>query len=313
MKEYKNGTFYEGLPLEFFLGGIRCRALRISFETYHQPIPSHSHSSNGWELHLVSGGKGRITLNGRACGVTTGSFFVTGPHVEHSHISDPSDPISEYCVYLKIEPPKPLGSKKREIPAFLQLFLETPYWLGPDSQLLRPVMEQLLKELDSRKTGYLTQCVSLLRQLLVLAARCYENGNDRKGEMQSKENRQLPNSLPSEELPFPEQNYSLIEELFLYGDRELTLEDLASQLGLSPRQTERLLRAQYGKSFRQKKNDAKMSAALLLLEEDGRSITETALALGYSSPEHFSAAFRRYFGLSPRSWKKQHVSSRQIF
>ena len=79
MKEYKNGTFYEGLPLEFFLGGIRCRALRISFETYHQPIPSHSHSSNGWELHLVSGGKGRITLNGRACGVTTGSFFAHRP------------------------------------------------------------------------------------------------------------------------------------------------------------------------------------------------------------------------------------------
>ncbi len=294
MKEYKNGTFYEGLPLEFFLGGIRCRALRISFETYRQPIPSHSHSSNGWELHMVAGGKGRVTLNGRSCSVGAGSFFVTGPHVEHSHISDPLEPISEYCVYLKIEPLKPLGGKTRHIPAFLQLFLETPCWLGPDPQSLLPVMEQLLGELGCRKTGYLTQCVSLLRQLLVLAARCYEASEPARS-----------CSLPSEELPFPEQNYSLIEELFLYGYRDLTLEELASQLGLSPRQTERLLYAQYGKTFRQKKNEAKMSAALLLLEEDGRSITETALSLGYSSPEHFSAAFRRYFGLSPRSWKQR--------
>ena len=155
-------------------------------------------------------------------------------------------------------------------------------------------MEQLLGELGCLITGYLTQCVSLLRQLLVLAARCYEASEPARS-----------CSLPSEELPFPEQNYSLIEELFLYGYRDLTLEELASQLGLSPRQTERLLYAQYGKTFRQKKNEAKMSAALLLLEEDGRSITETALSLGYSSPEHFSAAFRRYFGLSPRSWKQR--------
>ena len=116
----------------------------------------------------------------------------------------------------------------------------------------------------------------------------------------------MPFSPLAEKSPLPEQNYSLIEESFLYGYRDLTLEELSSHLGLSPRQTERLLRSQYGKTFRQKKNEAKMSAACLLLEEGKHSITDISLSLGYSSVEHFSAAFRRYFGMSPRDWKKSH-------
>lgn len=295
MKEDKAGVFHEGLPLHFSLGGVRCHALRISFETYHQPIPSHSHSSNGWELHLVSGGKGKVTLNGQSHPVFPGCFFTTGPNIEHSHISEPGNPVSEYCVYLKIEIPRFSEAKKPEIPAFLQLFLKTPCWIGRDSHSLLPVARELLKELDVRETGYLTQSISLLRQFLVLAVRNYESGGSK-----------LPFSSLAEKSPLPEQNYSLIEESFLYGYRDLTLEELSSHLGLSPRQTERLLRSQYGKTFRQKKNEAKMSAACLLLEERKHSITDISLSLGYSSVEHFSAAFRRYFGMSPRDWKKSH-------
>ena len=80
----------------------------------------------------------------------------------------------------------------------------------------------------------------------MLAVRNYESGGSK-----------LPFSPLAEKSPLPEQNYSLIEESFLYGYRDLTLEELSSHLGLSPRQTERLLRSQYGKTFRQKKKRSK--------------------------------------------------------
>ena len=34
--------------------------------------------------------------------------------------------------------------------------------------------------------------------------------------------------------------------------------------------------------------------------ETAASVTEVAMELGYSSAEHFSGAFRRFYGLSPR-------------
>ena len=69
--------------------------------------------------------------------------------------------------------------------------------------------------------------------------------------------------------------------------RTCLLEELAVKLGLGTRQTERLLQKHYGKTFLQKKTEARMSAAAILLTDSSRSITSVAEALGYSSIEHF--------------------------
>lgn len=49
-----------------------------------------------------------------------------------------------------------------------------------------------------------------------------------------------------------------------------------------------------------------MSAALILLQDPSNSITEISVQLGYSSVEHFSAAFRKYYGISASEWRKLH-------
>ena len=43
--------------------------------------------------------------------------------------------------------------------------------------------------------------------------------------------------------------------------------------------------------------------AAVLLVETAASVTEIAMELGYSSAEHFSGAFRRFYGLSPRAYR----------
>lgn len=47
-----------------------------------------------------------------------------------------------------------------------------------------------------------------------------------------------------------------------------------------------------------------MKRALLLLPQPGQTVTCVSNALGYSSPEHFSGAFRKYFGISPKNFLK---------
>ena len=48
-----------------------------------------------------------------------------------------------------------------------------------------------------------------------------------------------------------------------------------------------------------------MSAAAILLTDKSKNITSIAEELGYSSPEHFSSAFRGYYGTSPREYRKR--------
>ena len=99
-------------------------------------------------------------------------------------------------------------------------------------------------------------------------------------------------------------SYLIIEEAFLYGYKSITLEALSQKLGLGTRQTERLLKKHYNKTFQQKKTESRMFAARTLLRESSKSIGEISEELGYSSCEHFSWSFKKYCGMSPSEYRK---------
>ena len=123
---------------------------------------------------------------------------------------------------------------------------------------------------------------SLLRQLLVRLVRNFE---EKKG-----------SGRCAGSLITTDKTAVIIEDYFLYEYQNLSLEELAGKLGLGTRQTERLL---------QKKTEARMSAAAILLTDSSRNITSVAEALGYSSIEHFSSAFKNYYQISPRQYRKE--------
>ena len=62
--------------------------------------------------------------------------------------------------------------------------------------------------------------------------------------------------------------------------------------------------------FQQKKTEARMSAAVILLSNKNKSITSIAEELGYSSAEHFSSAFHKYYEMSPREYRKHMINTR---
>ena len=48
----------------------------------------------------------------------------------------------------------------------------------------------------------------------------------------------------------------------------------------------------------------RLDAARSALQQPSMDITSIAMSYGFSSSQHFCMAFRRAFGVSPRSWKK---------
>ena len=135
-------------------------------------------------------------------------------------------------------------------------------------------------------TGYPYNLEALCKMLIILIIRNYEKT--------SRSFHTLPKFSPD-----AARNLAM-EEAFLYEYKTLTIDTLSEKIGLSRRQTERLLKEQYGKTFLQKRTQARMSAALILLKS--KTVSETAEIVGYSSCEHFTNAFKNFYGSSPRSY-----------
>lgn len=90
---------------------------------------------------------------------------------------------------------------------------------------------------------------------------------------------------------------------------ELLLGDIASpasiaqlgeQVGLSERSVIRLFPQETGLSLHRWRQQARLMQAFALMEQ-GRSITQVALDLGYGSASAFNKMFRKLFGQSPRA------------
>jgi AraC-like DNA-binding protein len=83
------------------------------------------------------------------------------------------------------------------------------------------------------------------------------------------------------------------------------LEALAQELGVSYSRFRFAFKKQTGYSPREFENIIKLNRARDLLLREGNSVTETAIALGYSTVYYFSRAFKKQFGQSPQQWLRQ--------
>ena len=82
-----------------------------------------------------------------------------------------------------------------------------------------------------------------------------------------------------------------------------TLEDVAAQLHLAPRTLIRRLRA-LGTSYQAITDDFLRQRAAELLRNDEVKIKAVAAALGFQNPANFGKAFKRWFGVSPGSFRR---------
>lgn len=94
----------------------------------------------------------------------------------------------------------------------------------------------------------------------------------------------------------------LITELLPYGG--VTIDRVAGILHLSRRTLQRRLR-DFGFAFEELVDDVRRVEAIRRVVIGEESAIEIAFMLGYSDPAHFSRAFRRWTGLSPRDYTRR--------
>lgn len=86
----------------------------------------------------------------------------------------------------------------------------------------------------------------------------------------------------------------------LQSDPEGTprIQDIAAELGVSPRTLERTFLADAGMPLGEWRQRARISRAIALLAE-GMAVKDVALEVGYETASAFVAAFRKYVGSTP--------------
>jgi AraC-like DNA-binding protein len=85
-----------------------------------------------------------------------------------------------------------------------------------------------------------------------------------------------------------------------------SMQMLSDLTGTSKRTLQRFLHAR-GRTFSQLLDEALFNRSISLLNDPAVSVTEIAYRLGYSEPAHFSRAFRRLTGMSPREYRERIV------
>ena len=93
------------------------------------------------------------------------------------------------------------------------------------------------------------------------------------------------------------------ERLTADGFGHITIEQLATEFGVSITALKTSFKSVYGAPIYQYQKDLRLQKAQQLLRETDLSISVIASEVGYTSPAKFSAAFKKRFDISPREYK----------
>ena len=151
------------------------------------------------------------------------------------------------------------------------------------------LFEQLSYETTNQYIGYYLTVQHIIEQIVIKLVRNYTNN--------------VPTSSAMPLKTLDDERVVIIEDSFRSNFQDLTIQKLAQKLGLSVRQAERTIQQYFGISFTQKKTQARMSAAVHLLTTTSMSISEIARHIGFSSLEHFCAAFKKYYNVSAGEYR----------
>ncbi len=89
----------------------------------------------------------------------------------------------------------------------------------------------------------------------------------------------------------------------------LSVEEIAQQLGISRMQLYRKVKAVLGTGVTDFIQGVRLTKARELLLDERRTISDVAYELGFSSPSYFSTSFRARYQLSPSEFRALHVAS----
>lgn len=219
--------------LQFKWDNFDFTLLQFGKGVFQKDMAGHSHSKNSYELHYILDGEGWLNTAEDRYFLEKGVFFVTGPKVYHQQVTSREKPMTEIYVYIQ-------AAEKKTNQALVSTFLSTHFHFQKNCSFEWLFLE-ILKEEEEKKWGYRSNVAAYMQLLLTEVTRAYWP-----------DHREIAVSNDN----LNDRRFILIENAFIEKPAEITLRSLSEQIGLCERQTQRLLKKYYGKTFLEKKAES---------------------------------------------------------
>ena len=254
-------------------------------------VEKHNHYV--FEIQFFEAGSGSLTVSDEVHPIAAGAVHFIGPGVYHAIKADPDDPISRFYIQFSVQDTHVCDDyfPEQETRKIVEALFSVDGFRFADTASLWSLIGRIKAELNARPLGYYAHIQSLFNQMIVQIVRAIrpESANY---------------APPAKELD--DLRTRIIEYYFTrYKDR-LRLEELAGLLNLSTKQTNRILHAYYGVSFKQKLLETRIEVAKDLLRNTDWPLSRIAEEVGYVQPHNFSELFRKKTGMTPSQYQKRY-------
>lgn len=250
---------------------------------------SKAHSVSGTDRHpdhleicYIAGGRQAIETGGRTYDLRSSDVFFTLPGEVHFNAGDTSEKCILYYLQLDLRSKKLCGFSSGERDVFIRTLkaMRTRSIRGTPAMKkdLDAVMFAAMKDVPFKRA----RINGSLTQFLIDIIACAEK---------------TPDTVRSSGIRIA------AEHITAHVNDNIAVEDLAATCGLSvPRFTARFKR-ETGLSPNDYALREKVSAAKAKLIGSTQDITDIAFDLGFSSSQYFATVFKRYAGITPKSYR----------
>ena len=112
------------------------------------------------------------------------------------------------------------------------------------------------------------------------------------------------NKLVEYQFELTETIRKIHDRLLRHMEQRITIEELSRQYLINPTTLKNAFKSVYGTSIAAHIKEHRMRLAARMLIESNMNIAEIAQAVGYDSQSKFTTAFKAYFKVLPREYRK---------
>ena len=251
----------------------------ISMCKLRHQATNRRHCNAEYEATIILRGSCHADVDNTQYTLQTGQAILIAPG--RYHILTPlSADFDRFCFRFSL----PTGALSKQVAK--QLGSHRVYSITPEMEHL---CHSIFGEFSAQSDYWEDVHFSLLKTLLLYTFRLLELGDpasDRQSRFKPSRTHQIERYIEGNLAQTPSE------------------EDLAQHLGLSRRQTARILQETYGIGFREKLLNARMDRAAWLLRTTQKPLSIIISEVGYSSQSAFFNAFRAHFHTTPLKYRK---------
>jgi AraC-like DNA-binding protein/mannose-6-phosphate isomerase-like protein (cupin superfamily) len=289
------------LELRFRWGSYGIRVLRCHLFVFQPGYIINFHKHSEYEFHYIAKGKGKVILFDQTYDLHEGLFYLTGPDMMHYQESDQDDPMHELCLHLDIvhlEAEAYAASwgndlEESEAKECIKVLDRMPPVPVVDRYHAMNGFLEAYRIWEEQPSGFYTLMKQAIVQILLRTTRVFDSPDDKPG-------------IPERDMNF--HRYQLVTQYIRDNESlQITLEQVAETINISPRQLQRIFRSEGQTTFRDYLEHVRLTSICSELIHTDRPIEEIALSHGYVNPNYLYPVFKGKYEVTPTAYRRLHA------